>query len=108
MIADACARGNVEVARLLLHRGAHIEDANIWSRARNGSEAITRRLVGEGASLGSQPDYEDGIGPELLQAAAFGGQAWLVQLLAKKGADVQVVNGEGEGLLALALASAYH
>jgi ankyrin repeat protein len=108
MIADACARGNVEVARLLLHRGAHIEDANIWSRARNGSEAITRMLVEEGASLGSQPDYEEGIGPELLQAAAFGGQAWLVQLLAKKGADVQVVNSDGEGLLALALQSEYH
>ena len=108
LIADACARGNVDVARLLLHRGAHIEDANIWSRARNGSEDITRMLVEEGASLGSQPAYEEGIGPELLQAAAFGGQAWLVQLLAKKGRDVQMVNGEGEGLLALALQSEYH
>src|SRR5262249_8075441 len=40
--------------------------------------------------------------------AAFGGQAWLVQLIAQKGADVQVVNSRGEGLLALALWSEYH
>jgi len=108
LIADACSRGNVDVARLLLHRGARIEDANIWSRARNGSEEVTRMLVEEGASLGRQPDYEEGIGPELLQAAAFGGQAWLVQLLAKKGRDVQMVNSGGAGLLALALESEYH
>jgi ankyrin repeat protein len=108
LIADACARGNVDVARLLLHRGAHIEDANIWNRARNGNEEVTRMLVEEGASLGRQPDYEEGIGPELLQAAAFGGQAWLVQLLAKKGRDVQMVNNTGAGLLALALESDYH
>jgi len=108
LIADACARGNVDVARLLLHRGARIADANIWSRARNGNEDMTRMLVEEGASLGRQPVYEDGIGPELIQAAAFGGQAWLVQLIAKKGADVQIVNTAGEGLLALALESEYH
>jgi ankyrin repeat protein len=65
-------------------------------------------LVEEGASLGRQPYYEEGIGPELIQAAAFGGQAWLVQLLARKGADVQVVNARGENLLALALQSEYH
>lgn len=91
LIADACARGNVDVARLLLHRGARVADANIWSRARNGNEEMTRMLVDEGASLGRQPVYEDGIGPELIQAAAFGGEAWLVRLLAKKGADVQIV-----------------
>jgi ankyrin repeat protein len=108
LIADACARPNVDVARLLLHRGAHVEDANIWSTARNGHEDMTRMLVEEGASLGPQPKYEEGIGPELIQAAAFGGQAWLVQLLAKKGRDVQIVNGAGEGLLALALWSEYH
>jgi len=108
LIADACARSNVDVARLLLHRGAHIEDANIWSRARNGNEEMTRMLVEEGASLGRQPVYEEGIGPELIQAAAFGGQTWLLQLIVKKGADVQIVNAAGEGLLGLALQSEYH
>ena len=107
LIADACARGNVDVARRLLHRGARIADANIWSCARNGNEDMTRMLVEEGARLGRQPVYEDGIGPELIQAAAFGGQAWLVRLIAKKGADVQIVNTAGEGLLALALESEY-
>jgi ankyrin repeat protein len=108
LIADACSRANVDVARLLLRRGAHIEEANIWSVARNGHEEMARMLVEEGASLGRQPYFEDAIGPELIQAAAFGGQAWLVQLTAQKGADVQVVNSAGEGLLALALWSEYH
>jgi len=108
LIADASARGNVEVARLLLRRGAHIDDANLWSRARNGNEAMARMLIEEGARLGRQPDYEEGIGPDLLQAAAFGGQAWLVQLIVQKGGDVQMVNAGGEGLLVLALQSEYH
>jgi hypothetical protein len=96
------------VARLLLRRGAHVDDADIWSRARYGNEAMARMLVEEGASLGPQPWYEEGIGPELIQAAAFGGQAWLIQLLAQKGGDVQLVNASGEGLLALALQSESH
>jgi ankyrin repeat protein len=108
LIADACSRANVDVARLLLHRGAHIQEANIWSVARNGHEQMARMLVEEGASLGRQPYFEEAIGPELIQAAAFGGQAWLVQLISQKGADVQVVNAAGEGLLALALWSEYH
>jgi hypothetical protein len=108
LIADACSRANVDVARLLLKRGAHIQDANVWSVARSGHEEMARMLVEEGASLGRQPYFEEAIGPELIQAAAFGGQAWLVQLLAKKGADVQMVNSAGEGLLALALWSEYH
>ena len=108
LIAEAAARDNVEVARLLLHRGARIEEAGLWDRARNGQEAMARMLVEEGASLGRQPHYEEGIGPELLQAAAFGGQAWLVELIVQKGADVQVVSAGGSGLLALALSSDYH
>jgi len=108
LIADASARGNVEVVRLLLHRGAHVDDANVWNRARNGNEAMARMLIEEGAHLGPQPKYEEAIGPDLLQAAAFGGQAWLVELIAQKGGDVQLVNGVGEGLLALALQSEYH
>jgi ankyrin repeat protein len=108
LIAAASASNNVDVARLLLHRGARIGDANLWSRARNGNEAMARMLIEEGASLGRQPDYEEGIGPELLQAAAFGGQAWLVRLIVQKGGDVQVVTAFGDGLLGLALQSEYH
>ena len=108
LICKASFSGNVEVARLLLHRGAHVDEACLWSLARNGQEAMARMLVEEGASLGRQPDYEEGIGPELIQAAAFGGQAWLVQRIAQKGGDVQVVNAGGAGLLALALQSDYH
>src|SRR5262245_47009629 len=95
LIADARSRSHVAVARLLLRRGAHIEEANIWSVARNGHEDMARMLVEEGADLGRQPYFEDAIGPELIQAAAFGGQAWLVQLIARKGADVQVVTTTG-------------
>ena len=108
LISAATATDNVEVARLLLHRGAHVEDANVWRCTRDGKEPMTRMLVEEGAALGRQPSYEEGIGPELIQAAAFGGQAWLVRLIAQKGGDVQIVNAGGEGLLALALQSEYH
>jgi hypothetical protein len=69
---------------------------------------MARMLVEDGASLGRQPFFEESIGPELMQAAAFGGQAWLVALLAQKGHDVQMVSATGEGLLALALQSGYH
>jgi hypothetical protein len=108
LVAAASATGNVEVTRLLLQGGAHVDEAGLWSRARNGNEEMARMLVEEGASLGRQPFYDEGIGPELIQAAAFGGQAWLVEILARKGADVQAVNAAGDGLLALALHSEYH
>lgn len=108
LIAAASASDNVEVARLLLHRGARVGEANLWSRARNGNEAMARMLIEEGASLGRHPDFEEGIGPELLQAAAFGGQVWLIRLIVQKGGDVQVVTAFGDGLLALGLESEYH
>ena len=109
LVAEASASGNVEVTRLLLRRGASIDDAHIWYRAREGNEAMARMLIEEGASLGPQRDYQEEIGPELLQAAAFGGEAWLVQLIAQKGGgNVQVVNSSGDGLLALALSPEYH
>jgi hypothetical protein len=70
---------------------------------------MARMLIEEGASLGSQLHYQESIGPELLQAAAVGGQAWLVQLIAQNGGgNVQIVNAAGEGLLALALSNEYH
>jgi ankyrin repeat protein len=69
---------------------------------------MARMLIEEGAGLGLQRDFQENIGPELLQAAAFGAQAWLVELIAQKsGRDVQVVNSAGEGLLALALSNEY-
>jgi ankyrin repeat protein len=108
LVAEASGSGNVEVTRLLLRRGASIDDAHLWYRAREGNEAMARMLIEEGASLGSQLNFQESIGPELLQAA-FGGQAWLVQLIAQKGAgNVQMVNARGEGLLALALSNDYH
>jgi hypothetical protein len=86
LISAATATDNVEVARLLLHRGAHVEEANVWRCARDGKEPMTRMLVEEGAALGRQPSYGEGIGPELIQAAAFGGQAWLVWRIAQQAA----------------------
>ena len=75
LIAEASGRGNVKVTRLLLRRGASIEDAHLWYRAREGHEAMARMLIEEGAGLGLQRDFQENIGPELLQAAAFGAQA---------------------------------
>jgi hypothetical protein len=45
LIAEASGRGNVEVTRLLLHRGASIEDAHLWYRVREGNEGMARMLI---------------------------------------------------------------
>jgi ankyrin repeat protein len=64
---------------------------------------MARMLIEEGASLGHQPDADDDIGPELIEAAAFGHQAWLIEMQVAKGADVRIVNKNGDGLLILSL-----
>jgi ankyrin repeat protein len=109
LVALAASYPNhVEIVRLLIRHGAKADEAGLWWAARQGNEAMARMLVEEGASLGRQQVEDASEGPELIQAAAFGGQAWLVRLLIEKGADVQVVNAGGAGLLALALQNEYH
>ena len=107
LVRDAMSGGNVEVTRLLIKRGAPVNDAGLWYCAWQGrNPEMMRMLVQEGASLDAQAP-EQYPGPDLLQAAAAGQQVWLVELLLKKGHDPQLVNPRGEGLIALALENEY-
>jgi len=102
--AAAVVGGNPEVVRLLLHHGAKIEEAGLWTCLRNGNEKMARVLIAEGAPLtGSQPDAELDIGPEPIQAAVMGHQAWAVKLLLEKGADLRARNRRQDLLLNLSL-----
>jgi ankyrin repeat protein len=101
LVQHAALLGNLEVTQLLLHRGAHVDEAGLWWCARLGQEAMARMLISEHASLGRQQHFEKEIGPELLQAAVAGQQAWLVRQLLDSHADPHMRNERGEGLLSV-------
>ena len=106
LIRAATASGTVEVARLLIKRGAKVDQAGLWSvlRGGKGKEEMARMLIEEGAPLtGPQPDADLEMGAEPIQAAVMGHQAWAVKLLLEKGADKRVRNQRGEGLLDLSV-----
>ncbi|MEO8274716.1 MAG: hypothetical protein ABI639_00755 [Thermoanaerobaculia bacterium] len=109
LLRFAAQMPNVEVARLLIRRGAPVDDADLWSCLRNANEPMARMLVDEGATLASpasDPEMhfgEEEIGLELVQAAANGHQIWMIRKLVAQGADARIVNAHGQGLLALAL-----
>jgi ankyrin repeat protein len=102
--AAATDGGNEEVVRLLLHRGAKIEEAGLWTCLNLGNESMARVLIEEGAPLtGAQPDADLDIGPEPIQAAVAGHQAWAVKFLLEKGANLHVRNRREDLLLNLSL-----
>ena len=104
LIRAAANSGNPEVVRLLIRRGAKAEQAGLWSCLRLGSENMARVLIEEGAPLtGGQADADLDIGPEPIQAAVMGHQAWAVKLMLEKGADVHVRNRRKDSLLHLSL-----
>lgn len=104
LIHAAVNSGNPEVVRLLLHKGAKIEEAGLWTCLRMGNERMARLLIEEGAPLiGAQPDADLDVGPEPIQAATMGHQAWAVKLLLEKGADLRIRNQRKDLLLHLSL-----
>jgi hypothetical protein len=70
LIAEASGRGNVEVTRLLLHRGASIEDAHLWYRVREGNEGMARMLIEENARRPTGRWLREGPARRLLQRGA--------------------------------------
>ena len=104
LIRAATNSGNPEVVRLLLRRGAKVEQAGLWTCLRMGNEKMARLLIEEGAPLiGAQPDADLDVGPEPIQAATMGHQAWAVKLLLDKGADLRIRNQRKDLLLHLSL-----
>ncbi|MEO5625254.1 MAG: hypothetical protein ABIQ70_04525 [Dokdonella sp.] len=91
------------IVELLIARGARVENVDLGDLAiRNGE--MTQLLIEHGARLDTPWHPEDPkLGTRLIQAAVLGRQLWLVERLLADGDDVQIVNGYGRSLLALAL-----
>jgi uncharacterized protein len=96
----ACFSGGVEAVRLLIERGAPLEE-----RARNpvaqvrplGTAAFSRDLEAARALLdeGADPNGRGGLGFTPLHTAAQNGDAALVRLLLERGADPGVAADDG-------------
>jgi len=104
LIARAADCGHADVVALLLERGAHADEVRFGDVVAFGSDAMAKLLLEHGARLDApwQPN-DASLGTALIQAAVIGRKDWLLEQLVAAHADVQVVNGYGAGLIALAL-----
>lgn len=110
LIAHAAECGRADHVRQLLSRGAHVanvELSKVLADEDYESDAVARVLIAGGADLrphaSSSVETVDAQMPDLLQVAADTRRAWLVPILVAHGHDVQIVDKQGEGLLAVAL-----
>ncbi|KAK6332628.1 hypothetical protein TWF730_004288 [Orbilia blumenaviensis] len=101
----ATARGNEEMVRILLNRGADIDTEDKYNRTAlqvaigNETNNMVEILLNEGADVNAQNKNHGNA----LQAAAFKGNKELVELLLNKGANVNAQGGEyGNALQAAA------
>ncbi|KAJ4186649.1 hypothetical protein NW759_016930 [Fusarium solani] len=87
----ACEEGHQAIAKLLLQRGAHIDemDGQGWTclmrASKNGHVEIAKWLVDNGAAI----ELKDGRGRTPLLLAAEGGHEAMVRLLLDKGAAIE-------------------
>ena len=96
----AALRGNAEIAKLLIDRGANIEKAGgyiaytpLQAAAMRGSAEIVAMLLEKGARLDavSAPDHPQYLtGTPALALAAMQNHAAVAELLVGKGADVEI------------------
>ena len=107
LVAWAASCGHVDIVQWLLAHGARRDDIEWRAVLVSEQEAMGRFLLAQGLPLDrvepvrSAPD----AGTDLLQAAAHGGQGWLVPKLVAAGHDLQSITKEGLGLVALAAQS---
>lgn len=103
----ACARGNLEAAKVLLNAGATVDTSDQWGTsavtlaAQNGHDAVLKLLLDRGAVVSKQVQ----IGYETLQAAASHGTRETLRLLIDAGADIDRVEGMGWPTTALGAAA---
>jgi len=97
----AASRGEADLLRLLVERGAKVD-------ARNGARATALMLTADPKladlliSKGADVNAEDGEGGTALMSAARNGRAELTRLLLERGADAGARDSSGRTALALA------
>jgi hypothetical protein len=107
LVAWAASCGHVDIVQWLLAHGARRDDIEWRAVLVEEQDAMAHFLLAQGLPLDrvdparSAPD----AGIDLLQAAAHGGQGWLVPKLVAAGHDPQSVTKSGVGLVALAAQS---
>ncbi|XP_066980457.1 uncharacterized protein [Macrobrachium rosenbergii] len=98
ILHHACARGQLNIASLLIERGAdvNIEDSNkttpLHSACFHGHSRIASLLIDSNANVNAQ----DQRGNTPLHSAVLGGHAELVNLLLERNCDTTIANKEGQ------------
>jgi hypothetical protein len=106
----ACWSGHLVVVRMLIDKGAYIDDRRwgaqtpLWSAVRRGNTAMVQLLINKGASM-KENSFDSEWPP--LQMAAFNGSDAIVQLLLDWGADVNEPNRKGFTALHRAVSMAH-
>jgi ankyrin repeat protein len=101
-ICAAASDGKVEIVRLLLDRGAHIDRGDGWdftpleAAATNNQIAVMELLVSRGAVVN---DFGDGKNSYSLWRAAVDGKVSAVKWLLAHGANPNTVTNDGTRLL---------
>ena len=98
----ACEEGRVEVAQLLLQRGAEIDAALLLGLCKSGSHDVLKLLVKHGADVHAMDDR----GRTLLHIASQHARPDVVKVLIASGADVSKVDEDDSTALDLALTQA--
>lgn len=91
----ACAKGNVEIAKLLVAHGANYKsnvntegENSLYAAVRSGNQRLVTYLLEIGAPVNPSGEY---IRPPV-HAAALTGNIGMVKLLISKGADIQALD----------------
>jgi ankyrin repeat protein len=105
-LAHAIMSKRVNIARLLINRGANINSNSSYLSMRPlfvaclvGMDDIAKLLIAKGASINAKNDY----GETALHAAVKGGNIKCLELLIRAGADMRIRNNGGQSALDLIL-----
>jgi ankyrin repeat protein len=107
-LSSASSSGRVDVANLLITRGAKVDRICAGSTplilaAYDGNEQMCKLLILKGAKVNQQTEGGDYIGGTALHVASMQGNIEVVKLLLQNGADVNPRSAAGETPLTLAL-----
>ncbi len=97
-LRQAAATGNIEQVRLLISRGADVNERGVWGNtplhyaSMRGHAEVAELLISRGAYVNA-PDGRNAMTP--LHCAAASGNKQTVELLLSKGADINTKNRAG-------------